>query len=532
MAMVTQLFAGMGTASKQEGGGVEHATQVKKKTSSVIRPLRIAVQPAQVTKSRAGQLSGPAASHAYVVDARPLEPNAALKRYGRVLTSFEKTEILAYPEVHFVGPTAQKVRAAQKNGGANYGYDNENGRYIVAKNDHIAYRYEVLSTLGHGSFGDVVKVYDHKKRCHVALKIIRNEQRFHDQAKEEIKILEHLRTKDRADKHNVIHMLDHFVFRNHLCITFELLASDLYRELKRGGFAGLVSGRVRDAAAQLVTCLRNLRRSRIIHCDLKPENIVLRESGSSKLKVIDFGSSCFQQERVHTYIQSRFYRAPEIVLGGEYGTPIDMWSLGCLLVELSTGRPLFPAHSEKELIAMQVEYLGLPPTAVIRDGNRAHRYFTADGHLRQVTDRKGRPRGVTNRSLLQLLGSDRNQLVDFVGRCLVWDPLMRMTPREASRHPYITGRFAAQPQLVRGTTCHSVANEATPSPPRRASAGAVLPAVSCPAAPSKTLSDSHIIGHAAHSNSSRCPEIKRGTDQQNINRSLKVVFEQQNFSNI
>jgi dual specificity tyrosine-phosphorylation-regulated kinase 2/3/4 len=234
----------------------------------------------------------------------------------------------------------------------------------------------------------------------------------------EIAILEHLKEKDHSDKHNVIHMHDHFVFRNHLCVTFEMLAGDLYAELKKNGFCGLSSERVRAAASDLVQCLRNLRRSRIVHCDLKPENIMLKPGGAG-LKVIDFGSSCFVSERVHTYIQSRFYRAPEIVLGGEYSTPIDMWSLGCMLVELATGKPLFPAASEKELIAMQVEVLGMPDRNTIVSGSRSHHYFTADFRLRPVVDRKGRTRGVTQRQLpAELMTESNRTLRDFVMRCL------------------------------------------------------------------------------------------------------------------
>ena len=122
---------------------------------------------------------------------------------------------------------------------------------------------------------------------------------------------------------------------------------------------------------------------------------------------------------MHTYIQSRFYRAPEIVLGGEYSTPIDMWSLGCMLIELSTGKPLFPAASEKELIAMQVEVLGMPDHNTIVTGSRSHHYFTQDFRLRPVVDRKGRPRGVAQRKLpAELMTENNRALRDFIMRCL------------------------------------------------------------------------------------------------------------------
>ena len=91
-----------------------------------------------------------------------------------------------------------------------------------------------------------------------------------------------------------------------------------------------------------------MKEMQIIHCDLKPENIILKEKNKSGIKVIDFGSSCFRSKRIYTYIQSRFYRAPEIILGLPYDHGIDMWSFGCILAELYTGYPLFPGENEFE----------------------------------------------------------------------------------------------------------------------------------------------------------------------------------------
>ncbi|XP_046812292.1 dual specificity tyrosine-phosphorylation-regulated kinase 2-like [Lucilia cuprina] len=85
---------------------------------------------------------------------------------------------------------------------------------------------------------------------------------------------------------------------------------------------------IRRFCNSIVKCLRLLYKENIIHCDLKPENILLKQRGSSSIKVIDFGSSCYVNRKIYTYIQSRFYRSPEVILGLQYGTAIDMWSLG------------------------------------------------------------------------------------------------------------------------------------------------------------------------------------------------------------
>ena len=137
-------------------------------------------------------------------------------------------------------------------------------------------------------------------------------------------------------------------FRKHLVITFELFSINLYEFIQNNGFKGVSLSLIRRFAIQILQALKYLKEQRIIHCDLKPENILLKSEDKSGIKIIDFGSSCFINSRIYTYIQSRFYRAPEIILGIPYTPGIDMWSFGCILVELFTGRALFPGESEAE----------------------------------------------------------------------------------------------------------------------------------------------------------------------------------------
>ena len=143
----------------------------------------------------------------------------------------------------------------------------------------------VLKVIGKGSFGQVVKAYDHKNHMYVALKMVRNQPRFHRQAQEEIKILEHLKKQDKDNKMNVIHLHDCFVFRNHVCITFELLSINLYELIKKNKFQGFSLQLVRKFAHSLLQCLEALARNRIIHCDMKPENVLLKQQGRSGIKV-------------------------------------------------------------------------------------------------------------------------------------------------------------------------------------------------------------------------------------------------------
>ncbi len=123
---------------------------------------------------------------------------------------------------------------------------------------------------------------------------------------------------------------------------------------------------MRKFSVEILRGLRLLKECKIIHCDIKPENILLQSVESTKLKIIDLGSSCFENEKVYTYIQSRFYRAPEIVLGIQYTQAIDMWSFGCVLYELAAGKELFPASNEEELLHLVMEWKGVPPKDLLQ----------------------------------------------------------------------------------------------------------------------------------------------------------------------
>lgn len=112
---------------------------------------------------------------------------------GLQLSDFERKEILDFPSVYFVSNKENKKLATRDVSTNNYGYDDDRGDYLVINNDHLAYRYEIIDTLGKGSFGQVLHCRDHCTGESVAIKIIRNKKRFHHQALVEIKILENLR---------------------------------------------------------------------------------------------------------------------------------------------------------------------------------------------------------------------------------------------------------------------------------------------------------------------------------------------------
>eukprot|EP00794_Sanderia_malayensis_P006208 gene6208-6923_t len=397
-----------------------------------------------------------------------MSPEQAMKLYMHKLSTFEHHEIFNNSQIYFVGPNAKK-RQGVVGGSNNSGYDDDQGSYILVPHDHIAYRYEILKVIGKGSFGSVVKAYDHKSQCHVALKLIRNEKRFHRQAAEEIRILEHLKKQDKDNNYNIIHMLEHFQFRSHMCITFELLSINLYELIKKNKFQGFSLQLVRKFAHSMLQCLEALHRNRIIHCDLKPENVLLKQQGRSGIKVIDFGSSCYEHQRIYTYIQSRFYRAPEVILGARYGMPIDMWSFGCILAELLTGYPLFPGEDEADQLASIMELLGMPADKVLEGAKRAKNFISSKGYPRYCTvtalpdgstvltggkSRHGKTRGPPRSKdfITALKGCDDALFIDFLKKCLEWDPAQRMTPAQALRHSWLRRRLPRAPAAENSNT--------------------------------------------------------------------------------
>ena len=187
----------------------------------------------------------------------------------------------------------------------------------------------------------------------------------------------------------------------------------------------------------MLTSLRALRKLRIVHCDLKPENILLRQPNKSGIKIIDFGSSCFEDERVYTYIQSRFYRSPEVILGLPYDSGIDMWSFGCILAELYTGYPLFPGENEMEQLACIMEINGAPPSDFVSLSNRKKMFFDSAGAPRIVPNSRGKKRRPGTKDLGTVLNCSDKGFVDFLKGCLRWDPRTRFKPEDAIQHEWV-----------------------------------------------------------------------------------------------
>ena len=380
-------------------------------------------------------------------DKSPLTPAEALRLYESQLSDYEKGEILYIQQVYFVGnENCTKVRTASSR--PNFGFDDEKGNYQFRVGDHINYRYEILSLLGKGVFGQVVKCLDHKRNELVAVKVITNKARFQQQGAVEIKVLDLIRNKDTADRQGVVKLKTSFMFRRHICMVFELMSISLAEFIKTSGKKGVSQGLVRRFALQLVLALHFLQGLKVIHCDLKPENILLKDPRRSGIRVIDFGSSCLESAKVYTYIQSRFYRAPEVILGLPYSCSIDMWSLGCVLAELFLGVPLLQGESEHDQLLAIMEVIGLPPKELIQASPRRRLFF--EGNVpKPLTTSKGKQHLPDARPLATALKGASPLFLDFIRKCLKWDPAQRLSPETALAHRWIQEGIASLHQESR-----------------------------------------------------------------------------------
>ncbi|PIS53526.1 hypothetical protein CJI97_003204 [Candidozyma auris] len=367
----------------------------------------------------------------------------------------------------------------------NNGYDNVDSDYILYVNDMLGVeegrKYVVLDLLGSGTFGQVVKCQNLANQSVVAVKVIKSSAPFLNQSLSEVKLLEFL--NQNSSSSNFIKLLDTFMHKEHLCLVFEILASNLYELIKQNQFNGLNMKLVKSFTRQLLEACAQLKNLQIIHCDIKPENILLCQPDKPDIKVIDFGSACFTRQTIYSYIQSRFYRSPEVILGLPYTESIDMWSLGCIVGELFLGLPMFPGSSEYNQIWKIVDMLGNPPRHMIEVGRNAMNYFeklpspdangkpkyklkSHEDYLDFLRKTKGKDEAtkaeqpnkvyfsdrllkdiilnykMPSRKMTQTMVDremhDRHLLVDFLTKVLNFNPLERLTPQEALKHPFVS----------------------------------------------------------------------------------------------
>lgn len=271
--------------------------------------------------------------------------------------------------------------------------------------------------------------------------------------------LKKLMEADPDNKKHVIRLQRHFEHRSHLCLVFETLSMNLRDVLKKyGKDVGISIKAVRVYAQQLFLSLSLLKKCQILHADIKPDNILVSESRNT-LKLCDLGSASDASDNAITpYLVSRFYRAPEIILGLHYDYAIDVWSSACTLYELFTGKILFPGRSNNQMLKHIMELKGRFPNKLLRKAQFTSDHFdeafnfmsieidriTKNEVVRKMTFVKP-VRDIKTRILAAVTLDEENRLVlafvDFLDKCLALSPDKRMTPHEALAHPFITGKI-------------------------------------------------------------------------------------------
>lgn len=374
-----------------------------------------------------------------VVSNAPISPDDAIMRYSFFLTPFEMDEIKSFPEVYYVGQANRKI-IPNDDDPYNYGFDNDSNNYNLIAGDHLAYRYEILSLFGAGAFGQVVRCYDHKLKCQVAIKVIVNTEQMHEQGRIEAQILSRL---NKAEIRHVVRAYDFFIFRSHICVTFEILSKNLYEIIEQNNFKSLPIKLIRLYCLQILSALDQCHRLNVVHCDLKPENVLLVNGSNSTVKLIDFGSSCFKDHQIYEYIQSRFYRAPEVILGIPYGPPMDVWSFTILAIELFLGLPLFPGENEADILSMMIALLGPPPKQLVQEGKRKEEFFDEEDNFRtDLCEKERKPFSTDLKAMIKeknptISDGELDLVIDFIMKCITWDQKVRATAAQALQHPWI-----------------------------------------------------------------------------------------------
>ncbi|KAM4602815.1 LOW QUALITY PROTEIN: homeodomain-interacting protein kinase 3 [Polymixia lowei] len=330
--------------------------------------------------------------------------------------------------------------------------------------------YEVLDFLGRGTFGQVVKCWKRGTGEVVAVKILKNHPSYARQGQIEVGILARL-SGENADEHNLVRAFECFQHRSHTCLVFEMLEQNLYDFLKQNKFSPLPLKVIRPVLQQVATALRKLKSMGLIHADLKPENIMLVDPVRQpyRVKVIDFGSASHVSKAVcSTYLQSRYYRAPEIILGMPFCEAIDMWSLGCVIAELFLGWPLYPGALEYDQIRYISQTQGLPGEHLLNVGTKTARFFCRESDSPYAawrlksTDEHETETGMKSKEarkyifsclddiahvnlVMNLEGSDllaekadRREFVGLLKKMLLIDAEKRIAPAEALSHPFVT----------------------------------------------------------------------------------------------
>jgi len=281
-------------------------------------------------------------------------------------------------------------------------------------------RYEKLQKIGEGTYGVVYKAKDRQTSRMIALKKIRLEHEDEgvpSTAIREISILKEL------NHPNVVNLLDIVNYQSKLYLVFEFLEQDLKKYMD--SVATMEPKLVQSYIYQLLDGLLFCHKRRILHRDLKPQNLLIDRKGS--LKLADFGLArafCVPLRPYTHEVITLWYRAPEILLGSQaYSTPVDIWSAGCIFAEMIAKRPLFPGDSEIDQLFRVFRILGTPTEDVWKG-------------CTSLPDYKANFPKWKKQELAKILPMADAQAIDLLAKMLIYEPHQRISAKEAIKHPY------------------------------------------------------------------------------------------------
>ncbi|CAO1620615.1 unnamed protein product [Jaminaea pallidilutea] len=295
---------------------------------------------------------------------------------------------------------------------------------------NVGATYQVLDVIGEGAYGIVCSAIHKPSQTRVAIKRITpfDHSMFCLRTLREIKLLRHFNHENIISILDIVRPRDLETFREVYLIQ-ELMETDMHRVIRT---QELSDDHCQYFIYQTLRGLKALHTAQVLHRDLKPSNLLL--NANCDLKICDFGlaRSANQPEAEGTgfmteYVATRWYRAPEIMLTfKEYTKAIDIWSVGCILAEMLSGKPLFPGRDYHHQLSLTLEILGTPS---LEDFYAISSTRSRD-YIRSLPFRKRRN--------FSAMFPDANPLaVDLMERCLTFSPRKRITVEEALEHPYL-----------------------------------------------------------------------------------------------
>jgi len=338
-------------------------------------------------------------------------------------------------------------------------WDDKDGHYIINLGDSLQTRYKILKVIGEGTFGKVTQCWDRQEKKYVAIKIIKSIPKYREAAKVEIEILKDIERRDMHRTSGCITMLESFDFRQHFCLVFDLLGMSMYDFLRQNSYRAFALKEVQTFGIQLLKTVAFLHKMRLIHTDLKLENILLTNSdwqyhrhpshGRSRvvkqkdLVVIDLGSATYETEHHASIVSTRHYRAPEVVLGLGWTYPCDLWSIGCILLELFTGEATFQTHDNLEHLAMMERIFGKLPRVMTTRADRrlVGKFISERGDLRWPEDSSSDSLQAVERmrpleEMFDMSRPDHKQFHDLCKKLLAFEPHSRVTAATAMEHEF------------------------------------------------------------------------------------------------